>query len=406
VTIGFTPSHCTVRNPSSGGIAEPLLILGSMRYAFLFVLMTRLAKSQAQQAGFVTPFSDLSGDFANRRDLATRIHESNELENLTIVAYVHEFQNVSSFLAWLKAHFDGENCPHPSWDVAISAWKTFFLPKLGRYVSVVIIGNSQKSISDSLHRKKAIGLAAEELKIRFECNPEYLKYVLDLTLCMKDFNGRYCVIPVHFFEQLVDLSPAIHHILHYQDWFLQTKHLKLLKYLVDEIIVAFSFTSNRYRFHLYCQEFLTIWKRSDDPPIGPNCSFTGSFLCWLYKTYGSWSRVEMKTGYAEGAIHHQTTKTHPVLAMSLNKTLRLFSYAVDGMKAKEANLTNFKKTVNSLNAFVGGSGNLLNKKSLAIAAACGRASDAANWLKYCIPGSSHHFTRLKQPPFYLQVQIR
>ncbi len=53
VTIGFTPSHCTARNPSSGGIVEPLLILGSMRYAFLFVLMTRLAKSQAQQAGFV-----------------------------------------------------------------------------------------------------------------------------------------------------------------------------------------------------------------------------------------------------------------------------------------------------------------------------------------------------------------
>jgi hypothetical protein len=107
----------------------------------------------------------------------------------------------------------------------------------------------------------------------------------------------------------------------------------------------------------------------------------------------------MKTGHAEGAIRHQTTKTHPVLNLSLNKTLRSFSYAVDGMEGKEANLTNFKKTVNSLNEFVGGSGNLLNQKSLAIAAACGRASDA-NWLKHCIPGSSHHFTRLKQPPFF------
>jgi hypothetical protein len=63
-------------------------------------------------------------------------------------------------------------------------------------------------------------------------------------------------------------------------------------------------------------------------------------MCWLYKTYGSWSGVEMKTGHAEGAIRHQTTKIHPVLALSLNKTLRLFSYAVDGMEAKEANLTN------------------------------------------------------------------
>jgi hypothetical protein len=89
----------------------------------------------------------------------------------------------------------------------------------------------------------------------------------------------------------------------------------------------------------------------------------------------------MKTGQVEGAIHHQTTKTRPVLVLSLNKTMRLFSYAVDRIQAKEANLTNFKKTVNSLNAFLGGSGNLLNKKSLAIAAACGRASDA-NWLKH------------------------
>jgi hypothetical protein len=178
-----------------------------MRYAFLFVLMMCLAKSQAKQAGFAAPFSDLSGDFADRRDYATRIHKSNELENLTMVAYVHEFQLVLSYLAWLKAHFDGKNCHHPTWDVAILAWKTFFLPKLGRYVTVLVIGNSQKSISDSLHWKKTIGLAAEELKIRFERNPEYLKYVLDLTLCTKEFNGRYRVIPVYF-EQLVDLSPG------------------------------------------------------------------------------------------------------------------------------------------------------------------------------------------------------
>jgi hypothetical protein len=160
---------------------------------------------------------------------------------------------------------------------------SFFLPKLGRYVTVVIIGNSQKSISDSLHRKKPTGLAAEELKIRFERNPEYLKYVLDLTLCTKEFNGRYWVIPV-LFEQLVGLSPAIHHILHYRDWFHQTHHLQLSKFLVDKIIVAFSFTSNRYRFHLFCQEFLTIWKRSDYPPTGPTATFTGLFLCWLYTT--------------------------------------------------------------------------------------------------------------------------
>jgi hypothetical protein len=119
----------------------------------------------------------------------------------------------------------------------------------------------------------------------------------------------------------------------------------------------------------------------------------------MYYKYGSWSGVEMKDGQVEGAICHQTTKTHPVLALTLNKTLRSFSHAVDGMEAKEANLANFKKTVHSLNELVEGSGNLLNKKGLAMAAGCGRALDA-NWLKHCIPGSSHHFTRLKQSPFF------
>ncbi len=58
-----------------------------------------------------------------------------------------------------------------------------------------------------------------------------------------------------------------------------------------------------------------------------------------------------------------------------------------------------KNTVHSLNELEEGSGNLLNQKVLAIAAGCGRASDA-NWLKQCIPGSSHHFTCLKQSHFF------
>jgi hypothetical protein len=104
-----------------------------------------------------------------------------------------------------------------------------------------------------------------------------------------------------------------------------------------------------------------ICSAKNSSPTGPTGTFTGLFLCWLYTTYGSWSGVEMKNGHAEGAIRHQTTKTHPVLNLSLNKTLRSFSYAIDGTEGKEANLRNFKKTVNSLNEFVGGSGNLLNK---------------------------------------------
>jgi hypothetical protein len=68
-------------------------------------------------------------------------------------------------------------------------------------------------------------------------------------------------------------------------------------------------------------------------------------------------------------------------------------------RKEEASLTNFWKIVQSLNDAVEGLGNLLNRKSIAIVAGSGRASDAKakNWLGHCIPGSSHHFARLKQP---------
>jgi hypothetical protein len=59
-----------------------------------------------------------------------------------------------------------------------------------------------------------------------------------------------------------------------------------------------------------------------------------------------WGGVE--NGKPEGAIRHQTTNNHLVLVVSLNKTLGSFSHAVDGMDGKEANLTNFRKIVQSL----------------------------------------------------------
>jgi hypothetical protein len=77
------------RNPSSNGIAEePVLIEGTMRYANVFVRMTLLAKSQAKAAGFEAPFSDLTGDFATRRDFAKRIHKSNEIERTLFRCHV------------------------------------------------------------------------------------------------------------------------------------------------------------------------------------------------------------------------------------------------------------------------------------------------------------------------------
>jgi hypothetical protein len=221
---------------------------------------------------------------------------------------------------------------------------------------------------------------------------------LKTTLCPRNFNDPYRVIPVHF-EQLLDLSPAIHHILEYRDWLSKSKQVQMSKYLVDEMIVAFAFTNNRYRFHLFCKQFLAKWKLTGTLPIKQSTTFVGNFLRWLYKSYGSWSGVELRNGQSEGAIRHQTTKTHPILCLSLNKTLASFCHAADGMELKEPNLTNFRKTVQLMNESVEGSGNLLNQKSIAIVAGCGRVSNP-NWLKHCIPGSSHHFTRLKQSPFF------
>jgi hypothetical protein len=59
--------------------------------------------------------------FDTCRNFAKCIHKSNEVESLSILAHIHDFGHVESFLAWLKAQFDGENCPHRTWDVPILA---------------------------------------------------------------------------------------------------------------------------------------------------------------------------------------------------------------------------------------------------------------------------------------------
>jgi hypothetical protein len=95
-TTRYTGSLCTSQNPTSKGIAELCLIDGTMQYANVFVQLTCLAKPQAQAVGFEAPFSDLTTDFATRRDFAKGIHRSNEVENVSILAYIHEFGHVHS----------------------------------------------------------------------------------------------------------------------------------------------------------------------------------------------------------------------------------------------------------------------------------------------------------------------
>lgn len=107
---------------------------------------------------------------------------------------------------------------------------------------------------------------------------------------------------------------------------------------MDEIVLLFDFTNNDYQFHLFYNHFLTL---------SSNTTITGEFLCWLYKCYRSWSWVELKNGKSEGAIQHQITKTHPILVLSLNKSLGSFLHDVDGMDVKEANLTNYRKIMQS-----------------------------------------------------------
>jgi hypothetical protein len=92
--------------------AEPDKIRVTRRYAHIFMSMPLLAKLQARSAGFEEPYSNLSGDLRSHQEFAQAIHLLNELENLSILAYVHDSPFVLSFLDWPKEHFDYKNCPH------------------------------------------------------------------------------------------------------------------------------------------------------------------------------------------------------------------------------------------------------------------------------------------------------
>ncbi len=72
VTIGYAGLLCATHNPTSCGIAEPYLILGTKRYGSILVTLILLENSQACAARFQAPFSDLPGDFATRQEFAKK----------------------------------------------------------------------------------------------------------------------------------------------------------------------------------------------------------------------------------------------------------------------------------------------------------------------------------------------
>ena len=400
VTLGYTPSNSTVRLYGRGGIAEPTIMAGTQRYLPLFIQMSKLALKLGVLGSFPPPFSNVDGIFADRPKFAAAIGEGNIVECLTIGTYVHDLAHVVEFQDILAEHLDCENCHHPTWDVAVVSWKTFFCDRLGRNVTVFFVANSRKSISESLQRRHGIGAAADELLLRFDRHPDHLKYVSRASLCPLDYPGKYRVTPIHF-EQTVDISPLLFHLFKIRDWLWSSMSKKISKYLCDEIVYAFSLTNNRYRFHLFCDHFLKRWRRTGSYPIPKNSTFVGEFVCFLFQRYGCWGGSTTKNGNSEGAIRFQCTLNLPLLKLSKLRSLRNMTHTFDGMDSRGPSESSFKTVVKLLNDGVANSGTLLNQKSIYAAAGFGRVS-STNWLQHSVPGSGLHQKRLAEAPFFFR----
>jgi hypothetical protein len=68
----------------------------------------------------------------------------------------------------LGKHLNWENWPHPTWDVMVVAWKTFFCDRLSRNVTLFFVANSRKSILENVQQWDGIGAAADELLAQFK----------------------------------------------------------------------------------------------------------------------------------------------------------------------------------------------------------------------------------------------
>ena len=406
ISLGKTSGRCLKLDDSL--VAEPMQTPGSNRYPRLWAAGSDLMTVLSENAGIRRPMNDDRRNNLNSR----KLHPLNTgMENMSILVEVHDDATFVEIVDLLLRHLDWLNCHSIEYGYVTAAWDTFFVPEIGRKVTMIVVWTSRKSVAEHMIRVNRILDVAEVIMNHYHEYPIERRYVTDTTLptvgSMMVEQSPYMIMDVHL-DPLVDLSPCIDWMCRFIDVFEDTKNESVPHYLLDDMAYSFLMTNNRLRFHLFCEFQHDRWLLNDQFPFPADDTFTGRFMSWLVDEYGGYhgnslprtATDDEMSDWPGGVIRHQPNVCCPSTKQEVLKTLNKLTLVFDSFNAArrfgEKDCRQLFKDVKSVGLNMG---DLTAVKLCYIAATIGRISREV--IRYCEMGSDHtrHF---QHPPFGLK----
>ena len=406
ISLGKTSGRCVKLDESL--VAEPRQTPGSNRYPRLWVAGSDLMTLLAENAGIERPMAVERRNNLNSR----KLHPLNAgMENMSILVEVHDDATYVEIVDLLMRHLDWLNCHSLEYGFVTAAWDTFFVPEIGRKVTMIVVWTSRKSVAEHMVRMKRVLDVAEVIMNHYHEHPIHRRYVTENTLpqvgSMMNELSPYMIMDVHL-DPLVDLSPCIDWMCRFIDIYEETRGTPIPHYWLDDIAYAFLMSNNRLRFHLFCEHLHDSWVLRGQFPLPSDDTFTGRFMSWLVDEFGSYHgnslprtlNYDPNSDWPGGVIRHQPNVGCPATCQEVLKTLNKLTLVFDAFNnAKRYGEKDCRQLFKDVKTVGMNMGDLTAVKLCYIAAAIGRISREV--IRYCEMGSDHvrHF---QQPPFGLK----
>ena len=405
-SLGKTSGRCVKLDEAF--IAEPRQTPGSNRYPRLWAAGSDLLTILAENAGIDRPMSNLK----RNQMYSHKLHPlNNGMENMSILLEVHDDATFVEIVDLLLRHLDWLNCHSIEYGFVVSAWDTFFVPEIGRKITMIVVWTSRKSVAEHMTRVTRILDVAEVIMNSYRSHAIERRQVTNKTLptvgTMMNDQCPYMILDVHL-DPLVDLSPCIDWICRFNDIYKETHDQSVPHYWLDDIAYGFLMTNNRLRFHLFCDSLHDQWVLDGVFPLQDDDTFTGRFTSWLVDEYGGYhginlpknAQTQTMSDWPGGVVRHQPNACCPATKQEVLKTLNKITLVFDAFNAAKCyGEKDCRQLFKDIKDSCLNMGDLTSVKLCYIAASLGRISREV--IRYCEMGSDHvrHF---QQPPYGLK----
>jgi hypothetical protein len=398
LSLGFTSGH-SLKKDVVTGIAGPQIVIDTWRYVPVAIKFSNLQKTMSKASGFELFDEE---QFPERQfNWAQKIDDEVINELFSLLYLVHDDPKSLAYSDWLKKHVDSQNCPH--WSFLGFAWKTFFYPPIGRYITGVITANWKKSVSDLQHRTDVISLAADFIIQQLLVTPKHLLTVTADTFCSDNEPKGYRVLPIHT-DPFVHLSPLIYSICRLRRFLSDVVGIRMSSYLRDEMITAALVeTNNMYRYSKFAQQHYDLWESKRTDPVEIGSTFLDTFQIWLRTNYSSNEGNHLRNNEKEGTVRYMCSRNTPSLVQTTHNNVRSFHYTMADVAKMQVTDALYKKTIQTLDKQMEGVSDLKIQKMIYVCAVVGGQLQAG-WIDHCRPGSPRHLARFKKQDFALTTQ--